>query len=419
LPGLNTFSDKEKTMVSRVNMDEWRSIDYKERLKRELELLKNSKISEKNRQLILRYKNHRLAKGLSIARVHREVQSLRLLCERYEIDLGNMDGDELDELLAELELSSAKHSTVNEYKKAIKYFLKFVENHELAAKIKRREPKDNKLTRDDLLSTEEVLKLISVAINERDPALIMCHLDLGCRPEEVLTLTVGDFIRDSWGIKVELRRSKTFRRNPHLSFSIPYVARWLEVHPLKKDPDAPVWIDLNKLRKGIIVPIDNAAYNRILDRLFKRAGVNRRFSPYKFRHTSITMWSVVLTEQQLSKRSGHIPGSRHLRRYAKLVDADADRKILVELGLISEEEAEPEVKKLTPVRCSICREFNEPNRVRCWRCKAALDPAKLVQEFGEEEIIEAVMDDSLQGIVKERLKKLIREIMVEEGVKSL
>lgn len=151
----------------------------------------------------------------------------------------------------------------------------------------------------------------------------MCHLDLGCRPEELLTLTVGDFVRDSWGIRVDLRRSKTFRRSPHLSFSIPYVARWLEVHPLKNDPDAPMWIDLNKYKKGIVIPIDNAAYNRILDRLFRRAGIERRkgFSPYKFRHTSITMWSVVLTEQQLSKRSGHIPGSKHLRRYAKLADA--------------------------------------------------------------------------------------------------
>lgn len=171
-----------------------------------------------------------------------------------------------------------KLNTINEYKKAIKHFLKFMGNYELATKIKRREPKDNELTRDDLLTVDEV--------------------------------------------------------------------------------------------------------------------------------------------QQLSKHSGHIPGSRHLRRYAKLVDADADRKILIELGLISEDEAEPEVKKLTPVKCSICGEFNEPNRVRCWRCKAALDPTKLVQEFGEEEIIEAIMDNNLQRIVKERLKKVIKEILIGERAKS-
>ncbi|RLI85375.1 MAG: hypothetical protein DRP01_06315, partial [Archaeoglobales archaeon] len=107
---------------------------------------------------------------------------------------------------------------------------------------------------------------------------------------------------------VELRRSKTTRISPHLSFSLPYVIRWLEVHPLKDNPNAAMWIDLNKLRKGIVAPIDNDAYNRILDRLFKRAEIRkgRKFFPYKLRHTGITMWSMLLTEQQLAKRSGHI-----------------------------------------------------------------------------------------------------------------
>ena len=86
-------------------------------------------------------------------------------------------------------------------KKALKYFLKFLGKEDLAKKIKRKEPTDNDLTRDDLLTVDEVLKLVSVAMNERDPALIMCHLDLACRLEEILTLTVGDFVRDSWGNK--------------------------------------------------------------------------------------------------------------------------------------------------------------------------------------------------------------------------
>ncbi len=159
---------------------------------------------------------------------------------------------------------------------------------ELASRIRCREPKDNELTRDNLLTVDEVLRLVDAAMNERDKAMIMCHLDLGCRPEELLTLRIGDFERDALGIRVQIRRSKTFRRSPHLSFSIPYVARWLEAHPLK-DSNAPIWIDFSKLREGIVAPVDNAAYRRIIQRLLKRAGIKKRFSPYNFRHTSITM----------------------------------------------------------------------------------------------------------------------------------
>ncbi|WP_048084471.1 site-specific integrase [Archaeoglobus profundus] len=178
-----------------------------------------------------------------------------------------------------------------------------------------------------------------------------------------------------------------------------------------------MWIDLNAFRKGIVKPIDNNAYHRILDRLFKRAGIKKRkrFSPYKLRHTGITLWAVLLTEQQLSKRSGHIMGSRHLRRYAKLVDSDADKKILKELGLIRDEEAEPDVKRLSPVRCQICGEFNEPSRMRCWKCKAMLDPTKLVEEFGGEEIMDTIIDDELEKVLENKIREMILQILREEG----
>jgi len=65
----------------------------------------------------------------------------------------------------------------------------------------------------------------------------------------------------------------------------------------------------------------------------------------------------------------------------------------------------------------LCGEFDEPHRQRCWKCKAALDPARLVQEFGEEEIIEAVMDDGLESLLKERLKQMIKNVLMEENIK--
>ena len=136
---------------------------------------------------------------MSIARVHRETQSLRLLCERFGVELDDLDRDSIEGLLAELELSEYGLSTINEYKKALKYFLEFNGKTDLSRLIRRKEPKDNRLTRDDLLSIDEVMRLVNSAMNDRDPALIMCHLDLGCRPEELLTLTVGDFFNEDSG----------------------------------------------------------------------------------------------------------------------------------------------------------------------------------------------------------------------------
>lgn len=330
-----------------VDMGEWRSIDYESKLDKEIQLLEESPLSEVNRDLILRYMNWRLANSVSYARTQREVVSLRLLCQKFGADLSNMGEDALFDVLAGVRRAGYKLNTINEYKTGLKLFLKFQGKEELASQVSCKEPENNDLTRDDLLTVEEVLKLVETAMNNRDKAIIMCHLDLGCRPEELLTLTYGSFIRDSWGIKVELERSKTYTRSPHLSFSLPYVCRWLEDHP-HKNPDAPAWIDFHKLSRGHVSPIDNDAYRRLIDRLFRRAGLDRRkkFTPYNFRHTSLTMWSMILTEQALAKRSGHVPGSKSLKRYTKLVDRDTDKKILGELGMITEQESQSDVRKL-------------------------------------------------------------------------
>ncbi len=95
------------------------------------------------------------------------------------------------------------------------------------------------------------------------------HLDLACRPEEILTLT------------------------------------WLNVHPLRNDLGAPMWLDINKFRKGVVAP-STTTYHRTRG-VADEGGWHQKeegFSPYNFRHTGITMWAVLLTEQQLSKRTG-------------------------------------------------------------------------------------------------------------------
>lgn len=63
-----------------------RSIDYERALKKEFEKLDKTLIPERNKELIQRYTNHRLARSISIARVRRRIQSLRLLCEVFDAD---------------------------------------------------------------------------------------------------------------------------------------------------------------------------------------------------------------------------------------------------------------------------------------------------------------------------------------------
>ncbi len=63
----------------------------------------------------------------------------------------------------------------------------------------------------------------------------MCHLDLACRPEELLTLAVRDFVRDVWGMKVEMQRSKTKRRSIPLQHHLQsFTKTWFGGENMKK-----------------------------------------------------------------------------------------------------------------------------------------------------------------------------------------
>ncbi|MFH8120170.1 MAG: hypothetical protein QXS37_05195, partial [Candidatus Aenigmatarchaeota archaeon] len=146
---LNSRNNRVRNVASRtdsikaVNLDRLRSIDYESRLNSEIKRIENSEIGEENKKLILQYMNYRLANGVSIARAHREIVSLRLLYERYGLKLSEVDELTINAVLAQLNCSNLSLSTINEFKLALKGFLKFQEKEDLAKKIKKKETKDS------------------------------------------------------------------------------------------------------------------------------------------------------------------------------------------------------------------------------------------------------------------------------------
>jgi len=396
----------------------FRAINYEKRIKAELNNLMNSDVSDENKQLILEFYEHFRLQGISLARLHREMQSLRQICQNFRDILNGKSLRDLDEVTARklaiaIETFQPKKAkdgiaTRNEFKKALRRLNRWLGREELNKYFKVKDKADNDLTPDDLITADDFFKLLKACRHVRDSALISMHYDLGCRPEELLTLRIRDIRRDELGIKVNIHTSKTFPRSPRLTFSIPYVLEWFEAHPAKDDPYAPFWIDLNAHRAGKIKPITEEEYYQILQRLKERAGLKKRIFPYLFRHTSITERGKVLTDLQLCRRHGFVPGTKWLKRYAKLRDDDADMYLLHHYGLIKEVEKKDD--PLKPKHCYNCGLLNRPDAVRCRRCGAPLD-LKFIEldEEDEESVVEKLLGTSIEKIVEQRLEKLLEE----------
>ncbi|MGC8558667.1 MAG: tyrosine-type recombinase/integrase [Nitrososphaeria archaeon] len=91
---------------------------------------------------------------------------------------------------------------------------------------------------------------------------------------------------------------KTGPRIVRLITSVPLLSRWLDVHPKKQDPEAPLWV--SSYGQAI-------SYRQFINKLkeyTKKAGIQKRIYPHLFRHTVATQAASYLTEYEMRIRFG-------------------------------------------------------------------------------------------------------------------
>jgi len=137
-------------------------------------------------------------------------------------------------------METLKNSTLKLHKVVIRAFIGKI-NPKLAGCIKTKNIQHSSITPDQLLTYEEIDCLIRRAPTARDKALIACLTDSGARKGELLSTTISDAKFDEYGCLLWLREGKTGPRPARLIFASSYLRQWLEIHPRKEDPDAPIF----------------------------------------------------------------------------------------------------------------------------------------------------------------------------------
>jgi len=107
----------------------------------------------------------------------------------------------------------------------------------------------SRLKGDDLISDEEREWLLDACSNQRDKAIIDVALDGGIRPGELLTLRIKNVTQDKKGYVINVE-GKTGVRAVRLIQSTANLSRWISEHPFKENPNAPLWIILEKTKYG-------------------------------------------------------------------------------------------------------------------------------------------------------------------------
>lgn len=377
--------------------------NYEKTLVREV-----SKINEDpfNAEILLKYYRSRVAEGLSLARIVKCLTTLRLISKSLAKPFSETTKDDLVDFVMKIEKSQASLWTKHDYKVILKRFYKWLRNTDTYPEevgwIKARTNIPNNLQKKDLLTVEEIQKIADCTTNIRDKAFIWVYFESMRRLGEILTLKVGNIDFDELGARL-LVNGKMGRDNARVITSAPLLASWLNIHPLRNDPGASVWVTMN--RKGEYKQISYGAMSSMLKDCAKRAGINKRVWLYLIRHSRITPASKVLSYSLLCSTAGWKQGSKMPSVYIHLAGEDIDEAQCILNGVAK---AESRDEMLKPMVCKRCDTKNIPDSKFCGKCGLPLDYETAVKMDG----IRAKLDRLLDKLTEDpqKLNKLLQLI---------
>ena len=313
-----------------------------------------------------------------------------------------------------------KPRTINDYKVCLKRFYKWLLGNDeeyppLVKWIKKANNLRQKVERSDLITEDEFKAMLRAADSQRDRCLLWLLWETGARVGEIVSIRLRD---------VELRgemalitlRGKTGSRTVPVIAGFPDLQAWLNQHPFRNDPDAPLFISYKKGSFG--KPLLEGGVAKIVKRLASKAEIKKHVYPHLFRHSRATQLSTRLRESVLKEMFGWSQTSKMPAVYLHLAGADVINSYGELYGLKTEEKPE---EKFKPKKCPRCGAINPFDAVYCSRCGLILDEvvaAKIAQKQKElNEKLEFIM--KAEKDIMELREKIIGFKFFEEVLRSV
>ncbi len=150
----------------------------------------------------------------------------------------------------------------------------------------------SKVGQADMLSREDVNAIADHTTSHRDRAWVWCLFNSRRRPGEVFKLTLGDVEVPPEGyIHLIIRPEKGSAAMPVSVYedAVPALLIWLDSHPRKGDPQAPLWVGLKGAQRG--KPVTYRFMHKVPIEAARRAGIKKPADPYNFRRCGLTLIS--------------------------------------------------------------------------------------------------------------------------------
>ncbi len=327
-------------------------------------------ITERNKLLLLKFsadcQTGWSEKKLSQARILKLLSNTKRLSEMIKKDWDWITKDDIRDILDKIDTDSKKGEwSQHDYRVVLRKFISWLRNEygypdgytqkeELSRLLtvlkypgeinKMKIGKPQKLKAGEDIPTEEEMRYLSnAAINPRDKAFFEMATEVGIRIGGIGSRQIKHVTFDELGAKVTMY-DKTMRGEPvRFISSSSYLHIWLDNHPFRNNPEAPLWIDLEKTAQGPI-PLDYSGFRamilRTVERHNKRAEnlglpkITKRIHTHLFRYHAQTRDELEgVPRSIMCKQRGWKTDSKQPERYARIVTKDVDSYYAKKFGI--------------------------------------------------------------------------------------
>ncbi|MDD4878074.1 MAG: site-specific integrase [Candidatus Nanoarchaeia archaeon] len=302
----------------------------------------------------------------------------------------------------------------------VRQFLKWFhngKNQELTAWMKTTRRYNQKITNpSELLTAEDIRQMVEACPNERNSCIIMMLYEAGLRAGECGNIRIKDINETEQGFEIKVN-GKTGERIAFFLDSVPYIKAWLNKHPFRSNPEAPLFINISKNQFGR--QLLGLGISHAVRLAAKRANIKKRVYPHLFRHSMINMlgkegWR----ERELRIFAGWTGTSNMPNVYLHYGTEEVRKRLFKRKGLIIEESEAKEAtekKILMPIVCPKCKALNASTAKYC-TCGTALSLKVLYEDAEKRKEADGVMDKLFQDT---EFKELVKEFLAKKIDKGI
>jgi len=233
--------------------------------------------------------------------------------------------EDLEEFLLHMKKYSTKTAQTRWY--SVVKLLRFLGREDVFREIRPSFRHKGMKLPEDILTVDEVQRMVREAYNVRDKALISVLYESGTRIGELLPMRVKDVTFDEYGA-VLMADGKTGMRRMRI-VNVKELKDWLYFHPSGNNPEAFLWVNLYHSDEYV----GYGAVSKMLKETAERCGIKKRIHPHLMRHSRATHLANKLTESQMRIFFGWTGGSKMSATYVHLSGRDVDEAILEMNGL--------------------------------------------------------------------------------------